>query len=299
MCFTSAVEALRAANHVTSTNSYHWHLVTHDGNPVSASNGIAIQVDGSLSDNFSTDYLFVVASLDYAPAYQSKLNARLRHFARNGVKMGGISLGSWVLAKAGLLDHARCTIHWESLPAFKDTFPDINIVNELYVIDSGCYTASGGLASMEMMLELIAEKHGEETATKIANNFQLDRIRGSASVQRAGATVRMDTMPPVVRSAVELMIANMEEPLSNAEIARLTHTSVRNLERSFLAKLKTSPAKYYLSLRLEKARELLTYTNLPTVEIALQCGFSSSSYFAKCFQREFAIRPVDMRKRVS
>jgi transcriptional regulator GlxA family with amidase domain len=296
MCFIAAIEGLRAANLVLTQNTYDWRIISHDGRPVTASNGMVIQVDGSLIDDFPTDYLFVVASLEFEPPYLSRLKARLRQFDRNGVKLGSLSLGTWILARAGLLERSKCTIHWEGLPAFQDTFPDIDVVNDLYVIDRNRYTSSGGLAGMEMILGLVAEKHGQETAIKIANNFQLDRIRNASSHQRSGALVRMDTMPPSVQAAVELMLANLEEPLTNAQVAKRINTSVRNLERNFLRKLQTSPAKYYLTLRLEKARELLINTNLPTVEIALQCGFSSSSYFAKCFHREFAMRPTDMRR---
>lgn len=296
MCLMSALEAFRAANRVLGTPAYQWHLVSHDGAPVTASNGIAVQAEGSISEDLDTDYLFVVASLVYDPPYRSRLNARLRQFDRRGVRLGALSLGTWILARAGLLDDARCTIHWEGLPAFQEQFPEIAIVNELFVIDSRRYTSSGGLAGMEMMLQIIAEAHGPETALKIANNFQLDRVRNSASHQRSGGVQRLDTMPTAVQASVELMLANLETPLSNSAIAASINTSVRNLERMFMRKLKSSPAKYYLSLRLEKARELLIHTNLSTLEVALQCGFSSSSYFARCFMREFRMRPSDLRK---
>lgn len=212
--------------------------------------------------------------------------------------MGGLSLGSWILARAGLLKNARCTIHWEGLPAFRETFPDIDVVNDLYVIDNNRFTASGGLAGMELMLDLIGKEHGKEISMKIANNFQLDRIRNASDHQRSGSIIRMDTMPPTVQLSVEIMLANLETPLPNSEIAARIHTSVRNLERTFMRKLNVSPAKYYLSLRLEKARELLTHTNMSTLEIALNCGFSSSSYFARCYMREFKMRPSDVRKKL-
>ena len=149
---------------------------------------------------------------------------------------------------------------------------------------------------MEMMLDIIKGDCGEEIAIKIANNFQLDRIRNSTSHQRSGSVLRMDTMPQTLQMAVEIMLSNLETPYSNSEIAERLNTSVRNLERTFMRKLDVSPAKYYLSLRLEKARELLTHTNLSILEVAFQCGFSSSSYFARCFAKEFALRPSELRK---
>jgi transcriptional regulator GlxA family with amidase domain len=297
MCLISSVEALRAANHVMGKPAYRWRMVSQDGGKVTASNGMVLDVEGSLAEEIDTDYFFVVASLNYDPPGRSKLNAFLRRMDMRGTTLGAISLGTWILARAGLMDKAKCTLHWEGLPAFRETFPEIAVVNDLYVIDRNRCTASGGIAGMEMMLDIIAREHAPEIAIKVANNFQLDRIRNATSHQRSGSLIRMDTMPPVVQKAVEIMLENLEAPLANSEIAARLATSVRNLERSFKSKLNTSPSKYYLSLRLEKARELLTYTNLATLDVALQCGFSSSSYFARCFMREFAMKPSQTRKR--
>ncbi len=297
MCLMSAVESLRGANHVMGGEFFQWRMVSHNGEKVPASNGMTIDVQDKFSSDIQTDYMFVVASHEFDPPYRAKLSSHLVQLARNGVRMGGLSLGSWILARAGLLNNARCTIHWEGLPAFHETFPNIDIVNDLYVIDNNRYTASGGLAGMEMMLDIISKEHGKEIALKIANNFQLDRIRNASDHQRSGSIIRMDTMPPALQLSVEIMLANLEVPLANSEIAGRINTSVRNLERTFMRKLGVSPAKYYLSLRLEKTRELLIHTNLSTLDIALNCGFSSSSYFARCYLREFNMRPSDVRKK--
>ena len=297
MCLISAMEALRAANYILGKNAYHWRLISHDGQPVRASNGIVMAVDGAISEDLDAEYLFVVSSFVNDPPYRNRLTTRLRHFDRKGIRLGSISCGAFILARAGLLDKARCTLHWELEPAFREQFPDIALVSDLYVIDRNRYTSSGGISSMELVLQIVTDEHGEAAAQKVANNFQLDRIRHAGSAQRSGAIARMDTMPPAVQESVRLMLANVENPLSNVEIARRIHTSVRNLERMFKRNLKASPAKYYIALRLEKARELLMHTNLPTLEVALQCGFSSSSYFARCFQREFGRRPSEMRRR--
>ncbi|MCB1461410.1 MAG: GlxA family transcriptional regulator [Nitratireductor sp.] len=297
MCLMSAVEGLRSANYLLGQKAYSWHLISHDGQPVRASNGIFMQVEGEIGEDLRTDFLFVVSSLQNNPPYRSKLHSRLRHFDRQGVKMGALSCGSLILARAGLLDRARCTVHWEFLPAFQDEFPDIDVVSDLYVINRDRYTSSGGISGMELVLQIVTEKYGDNLAQRIANNFQLDRIRNAGDMQRSGAVARMDTMPPAVQESVRLMLANIELPLSNVEIARAINTSVRNLERMFKRNLRASPAKYYLSLRLEKARELLMHTNISTLEVALQCGFSSSSYFARCFQREFSKRPSDVRRK--
>ncbi len=297
MSLISAIESLRMANYVTGEELYRWQIVSYNGNKITASNGMVFEPAIELNGALETDYFFVVASLNFDPPYRSKLNSVLSQLSRRGIKMGAISLGSWILARAGLLEKAKCTIHWEGLPAFRETFPDINIVNDLYVIDQNRYTASGGLSSMEMILDIIAQDHGRDVTRKIANNFQLDRVRNSTSHQRPGNIERMETMPDSIQQAIQLMLENQETPLPSSELARRINTSVRNLERTFMNKLGVSPAKYYLSLRLEKARELLTHTNLSALEIAVQCGFSSSSYFARCFYKQFQRRPSDLRKK--
>lgn len=297
MAFISAVEGLRSANRLLNTNAYEWLIMSHNREPVTASNGIPTPVDIDFSEPVDLDYLFVVASLDYDPPYRARLHAYLNRLERTETKLGALSLGTWILARAGLLKRAKCTIHWEALPAFREAFPDISATNELFVIDNGRYTASGGIAGMEIMLEIIRQEHGEDLVQAIANVFQLDRIRTSNMRQRSGKTKRLDTLPASIKESIAIMQDNLETPLSIAEIATSMNTSVRNLERGFRRRLQISPARYYQSLRLEKARELLMYTNLSTLEIALQCGFSSSSYFARCFQREFGIRPSQQRQR--
>ncbi|MEZ5800649.1 MAG: GlxA family transcriptional regulator [Nitratireductor sp.] len=296
LCLMSAIEGLRAANYVLGRKTYDWHLLSHDGKPSRASNGIVMAVEGDIGQDIRSDYLFVVSSYDNNPPYRSRLHSRLKQFDRSGIKLGGISSGTFILARAGLMNKAKCTLHWEYQPAFQEEFPDIAMVSDLYVIDNNRYTSSGGISSLELVLQIIGEDHGEGAALKVANNFQLDRIRNAGVSQRSGSVARMETMPPAVQTAVRLMLANIEFPLSNVEIAEKINTSVRNLERMFKRNLKASPAKYYLALRLEKARELLMHTNISTMEVALQCGFSSSSYFARCFHRSFGKRPSDVRR---
>ena len=295
---TAALEPLRAVNNILDQQAYRWHFVSHDGNSVPSSAGLRFEVEGALSPELRTDYLFVCASQIHDPPYRQKLHANLRQLDRAGINLGAISIGAFILARAKLLEGYRCTVHWEFEAAFQEEFPEIDLVPALYVIDGSRFTGSGGIASMELMLRLIWDQHGEDMCLEVANNFHLDRIRNEGEWQRSGQIRRIKTMPASVQSAVRLMLANIEIPLSNVEIAARISTSVRNLERMFKRNLKASPAKYYLSLRLEKARELLMHTNLSTLEVALQCGFSSSSYFARCFQREFSVRPSEVRGRL-
>jgi len=295
ICVVSAVDALRSANRLLGKEAFRWEFVSHDGSPIHASNGITVEVTEKFGPNIEADYLFVCASILHDPPYRQKLHAGLRQLARRKIKLGAFSVGTYILARAGLLDGHKCTIHWELQPAFQQDFPEIECISDLYVIDRDRFTSSGGVASMELMLRIIEVYYGEDLCLAVANQFHLDRIRNEGVEQRSGTRIRMDTMPALVQLAVRRMARNNEFPLAVSEIASDIGTSTRSLERLFKLNLNTSPGRFYLSLRLEKAKELLMHTNLSTLEIALQCGFSSASYFSRCFQREFGRKPSATR----
>ncbi len=296
----SAIEPLRGANRLLGRTCYEWRLYSDDGQPVSASNGMTVTVEGSLADvtgvSGAIDYLFVCAGLDTDPPNRSRLHAGLNKCARSGIVLGSLSGGSFILARAGLLDGYRCTIHWEFQPAFAEAFPDLDVSPGLYVIDRDRWTGSGGIAGMDMMLHLIERDHGPQLSRAVGNQYQIDRIRNSAIHQRPGQVDRLENLPGPLQKAIELMMANIEAPLRMEEVAEMSGLRLRRMERMFKSHLDTSPAHYYRGLRLEKARDLLLYTNLSTLEIGVLTGFSSSSHFAMAYQKHYGMRPTDARR---
>ena len=187
-------------------------------------------------------------------------------------------------------------MHWEFQPAFEEEFPDIESSPGLYVIDRDRWTGSGGVAGLDMMLYLIEQDHGPALSRSVANWFQIDRIRNAAIHQRSGQLDRLETLPDPLQKAIELMMANIEAPMKMDEVAALSGLRLRRMERMFKSNLQTSPASFYRSLRLEKARELLLHTNLSTLEIGVLTGFSSSSHFAMAYQKHYGMRPTDARR---
>ncbi len=296
----SAVEPLRAANRLVGREFYAWRFYSADGAAIAASNGMAVNVSGGLGEIVRAaggiDYLFVCAGLDHDPPGRQRLHPALHQCARAGMVLGSLSSGAFILARAGLLAGYRSTIHWEFQPAFAEAFPELETSPGLYVIDRDRWTGSGGVASMDMMLELIGRDHGAGVSRAVANQFQIDRIRNAAIHQRPGAMDRLETLPAPLQKAVELMLANIETPLAMQEIAGLAGLRLRRMERMFRAHLDASPAQFYRGIRLEKARELLLYTNLSTLEIGVLTGFSSSSHFAMAYQRHYGVRPTDARR---
>ncbi len=296
----SALEPLRAANRLLGRRHYEWRLVSEEGGPVTASNGMTIASDGSLSelaaDLATTNFLFVCAGLDHDPPNRARLHTVLAQAARNGVILGSLSSGTFVLARAGLLEGYRSTVHWEFQPAFEEEFPELDCSPGLYVIDRDRWTGSGGITGLDMMLQLITRDHGAEMSRSVGNQFQIDRIRNAAVHQRPGALERLETLPAPLQEAVTIMLANIESPLKMSAVARMVGVNLRRLERLFQTHLDTAPAQYYRRVRLERARELLMHTNLSALEISVLTGFSSSSHFAMAYARAFGQRPSATRR---
>ena len=195
------------------------------------------------------------------------------------------------MAKAGILEGYRCTIHWENLPSFCEDFPEIDVTTELFEIDRSRFTCSGGTAAIDLMLHLISRQYGHELAAQVADQFMHERIRDQHDHQRMSLPARLGVRHPKLLSVIALMEENLEEPLGRTELAENAGLSTRQLERLFRKYLNRSPARYYLELRLNKARLLLLQTNMSVIDVALACGFVSASHFSKCYRDFFGRTP--------
>ena len=217
--------------------------------------------------------------------------AQLRKLDRKGADVGALCTGSHILARAGLLDGYRCTIHWENLAGFAESFPHIEATSELFEIDRNRFTCSGGTASLDMMLNMIARQHGHELAANVSDQFMHERIRDEHDQQRMALPARLGVRHPKLMSVIKLMEENLEEPLDRGKLAKSAGLSSRQLERLFRKYLNRSPARYYVELRLNRARLLLLQTNMPVIDVALACGFVSASHFSKCYRDFFGKTP--------
>jgi transcriptional regulator GlxA family with amidase domain len=220
-----------------------------------------------------------------------ELFAWLRRAERSGAMIGAVCTGAHLLARAGLLNGHKCTIHWENLPGFVEEFPDIEVVADLFEMDRGRMTCSGGTAALDMMLNLIGTEHGQELATRVSEQCIVDRIRQPHDHQRTPYRVRLGIHNPKLINAIEMMEANVEEPLDQEMLARYVALSRRQLERLFRKHLGRTPAQYYLELRLERARHLLYQTTMPIMNIAFACGFVSASHFSTCYRQMYGKTP--------
>jgi transcriptional regulator GlxA family with amidase domain len=302
MAFTSAVEPLRAANLLSGKELYDWRVITRDGQPLPSSNRIRLMPDASIETVANTlgpgdrlDNVVVCGGMD-GQLYQDRaVFAWLRRLARRGARVGALSDGSYILARAGLLDGYRCTIHWSCLPGFVETFPEIEACSEIYRIDRNRFTASGGTASLDLMLHMIDADHGRDLAVAVAEQFLHERIRSDLDRQRMPLRLRLGLSHPKILEIVASMEEHLEEPLSCVQLSGRSGISTRQMERLFRKYLKRTPQRYYLELRLERAQRLLTQSSLPIMEVALACGFVSPSHFAKCYREQYSQVPKSTR----
>jgi transcriptional regulator GlxA family with amidase domain len=293
--FSSAVELLRMANQFAGSRLYECFVIGDA--PVKAGSGYAIAADLSLQAAESLDAIFICAGSQVRLQDDSQLNDWLVGAARRQQVLGGLGTGSYLLAKAGVLNHYRSTIHWEYLASMREEFPQLVISSELFEMDRDRYTCAGGAAVMDMFLSEIAAAHGKELANAISEHFMCNRIRQSNERQRVPLERQLGSRQPRLSEAVALMEANIEEPISPNELASHVGLSRRQLERLFQQHLHCVPTRYYLELRLERARQLLLQTSKPVADIAMACGFSSAPHFSKCYRDTFGLPPRDERRR--
>jgi transcriptional regulator GlxA family with amidase domain len=295
MSLASALEPLRSLNLLSGSQAYTWRLASPDGKPVEASNGILLPTMPIEMVLDGASYVFVCGGLRVQSAGTRQHLAILRKAARRGIAVGSLSTATYLLARAGLLGGYRCTIHWENRAAFEEEFPELNCTSKIYEIDRDRLTCSGGTAAMDMMLHLIADRHGPDLARSVANQFHHERIRDGHDDQRGSLLVTLAHLPPKLRTAIEAMQARVENPVSLPAIARTVSLSARQLERLFLQHTRMTPLRYYMQIRIERAHELLLYSDKPIIEVAVLSGFASTSHFASWFKRVLGMRPSEIR----
>ncbi len=299
IAFSSAIESLQMANLISEEELYSYSLISRDGEPVTSSSGIKTLVDSGLDRIDGLDAILVCGASPIARTGNEDVLAWLRRQPRSKLAFGGIGTGSYLLACAGLLDGYKATIHWWDLANLREEFPQTTITNNLFEVDGLRYTCSGGTAAMDMMLFLIGKNHGTELAASISEQFVCERIRTQDDQQRIPLKARIGASQPKLIEAVTLMEANIEEPLSSDDLAGHVGVSRRHLERLFKKHLQTLPSKFYLQLRMERARQLLQQSDKAILQVGLACGFSTASHFSTAYRNHYGITPSEERKRLS
>ncbi|QEL57858.1 GlxA family transcriptional regulator [Chromobacterium paludis] len=293
--FASASEVLTHANLLAEKKLYETLLLSLDGAPVQLSNGVKLAVDLPLSYAPKLDYLMILADEIGNEFALEELSKGIANANTDKMTMAGIGCGSYWLARAGLLAGQRATIHWREIARLTEEFPDVIVTSNLYESEGRCQSCAGGAATFDFMLDLVGKQHGHEFIAQLSELFSMERIRPGSERQRIPLATRIGGSQPKLTEAVSLMEANIEEPLSTDDIAYYVGVSRRQLERLFKQYLGTVPSKYYLELRLNRARQLLLQTSKSIVQIGLACGFSSGPHFSSTYRNHFNITPREER----
>lgn len=301
-CLTSMIEPLRAANEIGGQDVFDWKLVSEDGLRVQASANVWFDPDFALADCDHLDQLFILSGPATPFARPQTSEGKLRKLARHGVTMGAISGGIFPLARAGLLEGHITSVHWCYEAAFLAEFPKLVSTEDVIVLGGSRMTASGAAAAFDLSLHLIEEILNADIATEVACWFQHPLVRGQGVTQRKptfAAELTNDMLPPMVRKAIDIFSANIEETVKIVDVADEIGVSVRQLERVFLKTTGKTPLRYYKSLRMHKARQLLLYGKDSMIQIALAVGYSTTASMSRTYMEVFNVLPKDDRKKIN
>jgi transcriptional regulator GlxA family with amidase domain len=295
LSFAAAMDCLRLANRLSQKELYSWRIVGEGGDTAVCSTGVVFKLDGDLDELYREDTIVLCGGVDVQKATSKRLLSWLRREARRGMVIGGLCTASFSMAKAGLMNGKRATIHWENHDSFAEEFEDVELTKSVFTIDGTRMTTAGGTSSIDLFLQIIANDHGEELASAVADQQIYSSIRTDQDTQRLSVPTRIGVRHPKLSQVIQMMEANIEEPISPSILAKDVGMSTRQLERLFRRYLNRSPKRYYMELRLQKARNLLLQTEMSVINVALACGFASPSHFSKCYRAHYKTTPYRER----
>ncbi len=295
LCFASAIESLRIANRTAGKQLYIWKTIGEGGGTTTCSNGSVFNVEDDLCELDRDDTIMLCGGENVQHATTKRTLNWIRREARRGATIAGLCTAGYTMARAGLLDGKKATIHWENQDSFIEEFDEVELTKSVFVVDGNRITTAGGTASIDLMLKIIADDHGEELANAVADILIYSSIRTDRDTQRLSIPTRIGVRHPKLSKVVQIMETNIEEPISPAILAKDVGMSTRQLERLFRRYLSRSPKRYYMELRLQKARNLLMQTDMTVINVALACGFASPSHFSKCYRSHYDTTPYRER----
>ncbi len=296
MSYAALSEPFRAANLLAGRSCYIVQIIPQDGLRAVSSSGASISGSAQIGQ-FDFDIVFVVAGGDPMAVRDPGILAWLRALDRRRVTLGGVSGGPAVLARAGVMENRRMTIHWEHAEALREAYPELMLERALYVFDRNRISCAGGTAPMDMMHEMISQHHGTQFARSVSDWFLHTETRPASGPQRAGRVARFNVTNRSVLIALEAMENNLAEPVSLSQLARFSNVSPRQLNRLFTQILGESTMSAYRNIRLDVARRLLEQTALPVTEVAIATGFPNPAHFSVAFRTRFKVSPVSTRRR--
>ena len=295
IAFSNAVEAFRMASYMTQKSLYRFSVAGLGNGHTAASNHISINHTAQMASLLECDMIFVCGGFDLAKFNSSNLRHWLQRYAQQGIALGSTCTAAYALADAGLMDDYQASIHWENMLAAKEAFPQVQFNTTIYTIDRDRYTCSGGVASLDLCINIIRLHHDRKLSEAIAEQFTLSVLRSQDEPQHIPLPQQQNSGYNYVVESLVLMDKNLEDPLPIHELAQLLGISVRQLERWFKTYFNKSPQQYYAEVRLQHAKRLLKQTHKSIMDVALACGFANASSFSKAYRSQFGHTPTQTR----
>jgi transcriptional regulator GlxA family with amidase domain len=291
LAFSSAIEPMRMANQLTQRVLFRWTVLSEDGHPVACSNGVPVVVDGAWADAKPEGIVLVVSGVEPEGKASLALGDWLRGLWRRGRTVGGLCTGAYALAQAGILKGRRFTMHWDNIAAFAESHNDMEPARQVFCIDDRVMTCAGGIAAADMMLKLINDRFGAELGQEVMNMCLLTQRRDEADSQTASLATRLGTRHDKLLQAAAYLEAHIEEELDLDGCAAELKLSRRQIERLFSRYLGITPVRYMNDLRLARGRALLAETDMKVTDVAVACGYASTSHFSKSFRKKYGVSP--------
>jgi transcriptional regulator GlxA family with amidase domain len=294
--YASIVEPLRGANSLSGQKLYEVASISTGAEVVAASSGTSVLVDATIRSCPPLDMLVICSGGNAASFQNRETFSWLRTLAHQGVSLGSVSVGTFVLAEAGLLSGYHCTVHWEYREAFVERFPDLMVSRNIFELDRNRFTCAGGTAALDLMCELIKRAHGQELAGSVRDWFLHGPTRTGDQAQRTPLRERLGIHHPKLLQVLSRMEEAVDIPIPRKELARAAGISARQLDRLFHLNVGQGVARYYHELRLHRAHKLLMQTELSVIDVAVACGFVSASHFSRSYKAFFGVSPRLGRK---
>lgn len=295
IAYVSAIEPLMICNQLTGETCYQVENIGIENTVILSSLNNKITTETLLSEAGTKDMWFIAGAPPVSYVNQPRLRDWLLKIDTEQ-KIGGISSGTYDLVKAGLLDGHRAVLHWWNPDEIMSEYKSVSYLSDTFCIDGNRLTCRGGTASLDMMLLLIAQQQGVEIAEAVSRHFLQERLGQLGQMQIVPLSDRTAAEQPKLGEALQLMEANIEEPLTTDDISYHIKISRRQLERLFKKHLNTVPSRYYLQIRMRQARDQLLMTQSSIADIGYSCGFSSGAHFSTAYRSLYGITPSEERK---
>ena len=300
MSVASAMDPMRAANRLGSSQCFQWEVATLTDEPILLSCGITIAPNTTISDllhkRAREKHLLIIISGFNTNRYVDRSQLSIvRSLSRKHIKICAVESAAWIVARCGLLHQKCATTHWEDLEDFTRAFPEITVKPDRFVVDGDITTTGGASPTLDFMLHLIRSHFSHSLAIEVSSVFIYQGDQSNDFQQRISLGSLKHTEPRIAK-AIEIMESNIDEPVAIGQIAIRINISTRQMENLFSKVLSVSPGAYYRHLRLQTARRLVIDTNLGMREIMLRTGFTSLSAFSRAFKQYFSAAPLQLRR---